>query len=180
MREKSADEKNFALSDFKLGENTTISKEGIIESDTPPTFELSAEDIIEIRKIFNSTKSATKWEEKVLIRLHVLENKNWINRNISGFGKISKNAFLGQKHTQATKRIMSQKATGRIGPMAGRIHTTETRKKIQLNNPNRRDINTPEGIFLSAEAFANKTKKITANGFRNLLSEAEAPRDMVL
>lgn len=37
-------------------------------------------DIKEIRKIFNSKKSAILWEEKVLRRLKVNNNERWLNR----------------------------------------------------------------------------------------------------
>lgn len=43
---------------------------------------------------------------------------------------------------------------------------------FELNNPNRKDIHTPEGIFLSSEEYANK---ITANGLRNLLKVSNKP-----
>ncbi len=35
---------------------------------------------IEIRKVFKSAKECTKWERKVLIRLGVPRNKNWLNK----------------------------------------------------------------------------------------------------
>ena len=41
-------------------------------------------DVIEIRKIFNTTNSAILWEEKVLKKMDVLNSKKWLNKNVSG------------------------------------------------------------------------------------------------
>lgn len=85
------------------------------------------------------------------------------------------NGFYGKSHTEETRSLMRQKAIGRPGPMLGRNHSEEAKRKVQLNNPNRRAIQTPEGTFMSAEEYATITKKITANGLRNLLNEIDNP-----
>ena len=41
-------------------------------------------DIIEVRKTFDSIEKACKWEQKVLKRLNVETNQNWLNKQKSG------------------------------------------------------------------------------------------------
>lgn len=86
------------------------------------------------------------------------------------------NGFYGKKHTEETKKIMSEKAT--LNPskgMLGKKHSKETRKKVQLNNPNRKSIMTPFGYFESAEEFANIIKLVSANSLRTIIFECDIP-----
>lgn len=88
-------------------------------------------------------------------------------------------AWRGRKHSdESRKRISEAKQKyfeNNPGPMLGKNHADTTKKKVQINNPNRKSINTPYGQFLSAEEFAKKTNLITACGLRNLLKTHENP-----
>jgi len=90
-----------------------------------------------------------------------------------------KNPFYGKKHDEATRAKMSERAKNRPSNMLGKNHSDETKLKVQLNNPNRRSIHTPNGIFLSAEQYANTINNITANGLRNILKSCDKPITLV-
>lgn len=86
------------------------------------------------------------------------------------------NPFYGRSHSKETRRKMSIAAKNRPKrPMKEKIKkqnsvymSEEHRKKIQQNNPNRKSINTPYGIYPSAEDFATQRGDITANGVRKM------------
>lgn len=40
-------------------------------------------DIIQVRKTFDNVSNARLWEEKVLVRMNVIKNEKWINKNNS-------------------------------------------------------------------------------------------------
>ena len=85
------------------------------------------------------------------------------------------NPYYGKKHSEETRKKMSESAKNRPSNMLGKKQSDETKLKVQMNNPNRRSIHTPDGIFLSAEQFANKINTITANGLRNMLKTCDNP-----
>ena len=100
-------------------------------------------DIIEIRKVFNTADEARNWEDKVLRRLKVLTNDNWINDN---YGLISDNwSMKGRKHSSESRALMSQK-------QKGRKLSEEHKRKISVSM--KKYEKTPEHI-------ANVTKAIT-------------------
>ena len=53
------------------------------------------------------------------------------------------NSFYGKKHTEETKRILSEKAKGRIGYWKGKKLSLETKKKISRNHKNCKGKNNP-------------------------------------
>jgi len=66
----------------------------------------------EVRKTFDSSEKAKLWEHKVLIKMNVVNNKNWMNRNDNfgppvGLGK--NNPFYGKTHTEETKEKLRKK-----------------------------------------------------------------------
>jgi len=82
------------------------------------------------------------------------------------------NPFYGKKHSAETLSHLSAiKIGNKIN--VGRHQDTATRKKIQINNPNRRTIHTPYGVFVSAEDFCKVHPIISANGLRNLLRQPD-------
>lgn len=85
------------------------------------------------------------------------------------------NPFYGKTHSPTSREKMSLAKKGnKINQ--GRHPTEQTRKKIQQNNPNRKQIHTPCGIFSSAEEFVRQyANTITANGLRNILKQADVP-----
>lgn len=86
-----------------------------------------------------------------------------------------KNGFFGKTHSLETKFKMSIKAKARSNNRLGKLHSAEAKIKVGLNNPNRKQINTPYGKFPSAEQFAKQINIITANGIRNLLKNCDSP-----
>lgn len=47
------------------------------------------------------------------------------------------------------------------------------RQKIQLNNPHRKTIHTPFGVFIRAEDFAKKHGNVTSNGVGKLVKNSD-------
>lgn len=79
--------------------------------------------IFEIRKTFSDVNSAILWEKKVLRRLNVLTNEEWLNKNISGSIKNDVHPMLNRHHSLETKeRIRNSKL--------GRSLSAETKKKL--------------------------------------------------
>ena len=87
----------------------------------------------------------------------------------------AENGFYRKKHTLETRKIMSEKAKNRPGSRTGSNQSEEAKKKIQLNNPNRRSIHTPDGVFPAAEMYAKHINIITSCGLRNLLKNCDKP-----
>jgi NUMOD3 motif len=85
------------------------------------------------------------------------------------------NPFYGKKHNKESRVKMSAARKGKPSTRLGSKQNDEARLKIQMNNPNRRSIHTPDGIFLSAEQYANTINTITANGLRNILKNCDKP-----
>jgi len=91
-------------------------------------------DVIQIRKIFSDQKQARRWEHKVLKRMKVVLNENWLNKTdnlcfdpilMSNIGKTKigeKNNFYGKNHSDDFKKKMSMKQKS--------LMTEEKRKKI--------------------------------------------------
>lgn len=116
-------------------------------------------DVIEIRKIFNDSKTCIEWEAKVLNRLVVNKNSKWLNRKCAHgvelteeskqkIGAKAKGRFKGQTYEQIMgpekaaelKRRRSvhfqkvaSKRTPETNPMFGKHHSDET-KKNQSDN----------------------------------------------
>jgi hypothetical protein len=97
-------------------------------------------DIIEIRKTFNTKNQAVLWEHKVLRRLNVLTNDNWLNESLSdgnffnkGHSEETKHklkvANLGKKWSKESieKRERTKDKIGRTANR-GRKHTEEYKK----------------------------------------------------
>jgi hypothetical protein len=48
-----------------------------------------------------------------------------------------KNPFKGKKHDEKTKKLISEKAKGRVAPNKGKVHNEETKRKISEAQKNR-------------------------------------------
>ena len=85
------------------------------------------------------------------------------------------NPFFGKKHSEEATKKMSLAKLGKPSGRKGTYTlTSEAKKKVQLNNPNRRSIHTPQGEFLSAEEYARlNTGMVTSNGLRNVLKKCD-------
>lgn len=66
-------------------------------------------DIIQIRKIFEDSKTAKIWEERVLRRMNVINDSRFLNKNVNG--KFLKEGPQSKEHI--SKRIESLKKNGK-------------------------------------------------------------------
>jgi len=77
----------------------------------------------EVRKVFNDVDSAREWEQKVLERLNVRKNDNWINthcnNSIGGFPGES-NPMYGKVHPNKGKKMPQTANHGPKNPMYGK------------------------------------------------------------
>lgn len=94
-------------------------------------------DIIEVRKKFNNVNDALEWERKVLKKLNVLENKNWLNSNIAGsfiFHSLPKSAEHKKKISNAHKKIKHLWLYGNNNASGnnGKKKTQEHKDKISI------------------------------------------------
>jgi hypothetical protein len=110
---------------------------------------------------------------KTYEEIYGAERASEIREKLSQAGE--NNPFYGRKHNEETRAKMSERAKNRPSNMLGKKRSEKTKLKVQLNNPNRRSIHTPEGIFLSAEQYANTINNISAVGLRNLLKDCDKP-----
>lgn len=62
----------------------------------------------EIRKIFKTSNEAILWEEKVLRRLKVLSNDNWLNQNINGSIVYDVHPLLGKTRPDHVCKAISK------------------------------------------------------------------------
>lgn len=96
-------------------------------------------DIIEIRKTFNSIRKAKIWESKVLLKLKVFNNDNWLNVNY-GFGPpqlFGHTHNKGRFHTEETKnkkRKSMIKTMAEKFPIENRYHPVEFNSKEYKQN----------------------------------------------
>lgn len=77
-------------------------------------------DIIQVRRTFETQKSAITWETKVLRRINVHVDKQWLNQNVAG-------AIL---HTEDVRRRMSEAKKGREAHNKGVPCSEEQKAKI--------------------------------------------------
>jgi hypothetical protein len=89
-------------------------------------------DVVQVRKIFNTKKSAILWEEKVLQKLNVRNNDNWLNKNDCS----APPTYSGEEHpnfdnkwTSEQKIIQSEKLKGKL---KGLVRTEEDRKNKSI------------------------------------------------
>lgn len=141
-------------------------------------------DVIQIRKKFDCPKKAIAWEKKVLLKLNVLNQDKWINKNIGGAcypvskennpnyrgNKGADNPMFGKKHSDETKNLLRKKAKQRTNKngMFGKTHTDEVKKKLSDYNTGENNPQfigyfiTPWGKFCSTvEAVKNSPVKIS-------------------
>jgi hypothetical protein len=71
---------------------------------------------VEIRKVFVDRHSAILWEHRVLTRIKAASREDWLNKSAGLAPPIltgESNGFYQKKHSQGTKRFISQKAKKR-------------------------------------------------------------------
>jgi hypothetical protein len=79
--------------------------------------------IVEIRKTFDSKEKCLSWEQRVLKRLKVKKNDNWLNI------AIGKPTMLGKKHSVSTKEKM-KKPKGSWSEERKKAKSEEMKRKI--------------------------------------------------
>ena len=103
----------------------------------------------EVRRVFDSNEAAQQWEEKVLRRMDVTNNPQFINfaQNRLPTGDGENNNFYGKKHTKESKEQMSDSHKKRLAKnprtaeqqaassaksskFSGKKHTKESKAQI--------------------------------------------------
>jgi hypothetical protein len=72
-------------------------------------------DIIQVRKVFNDRMTAINWEQKVLRKVDIKNNKKWLNGNLAGA------VYKNLDHMK-----------GKRGHMTGLTHSAEAKEKMRL------------------------------------------------
>lgn len=107
----------------------------LIEQDGISSFE------IEIRRTFDTEEQARDWEYRVLSRLKVAQNDNWLNKsngktpNCVGTKRSeSTKAKLKASWTPERKQAHVKRQTGESNPFFGKSHTAEAVERIREGN----------------------------------------------
>lgn len=116
-------------------------------------------DIIQIRKTFSDVKICSKWESRVLSRLDVQKNENWLNKkngdekwDFSG-KKISEKLLqkLRQPKTEEHRKKLSAAKKGKIPSC-----TYTRRKYFGSENPKSKKCISPDGTIFNCAVDASK------------------------
>lgn len=90
--------------------------------------------IAEVRKIFSDVDSCREWERKVLQRLGVIHNDNWLNKNINGrflpYGKQSKE-HIERRISKIRGANNPWYGKPELNPFYGKKHSEETLAKMR-------------------------------------------------
>jgi hypothetical protein len=121
-------------------------------------------DIIEIRKTFLTPCKARAWETKVIQRMNLVENQNWLNKtdNTSKFYFEGPRGPRSKEHTEKLRKSH-----------IGKKITAEHKEKLHTGRRNSK--NTPE--HTAAILKAVKGKKHTEKSRKNM-ADAYAKRDI--
>lgn len=97
----------------------------------------------EVRKTFNTALEARAWEERVLRRLNILRNNNWLNKNVCG--KFLKEGPQSIEHKE--RRLSKIRGTNHpfygkpeSNPFYGKKHSNETIEKMRKPKSNTRNM----------------------------------------
>jgi hypothetical protein len=103
--------------------------------------------LVEIRRTFKDKQSAILWEHRVLTRLDVVNNSQWLNENVGGKHFVSRdrnteehirksaNAQRGKKKkpcSEERKRKISEAKKGKAPPNKGKPMSEEQRKLMSI------------------------------------------------
>ena len=105
-------------------------------------------DIIQIRKTFDSRKSAHNWETKVLQRMKVLDREDFINKGIAGY-YVMDDAMRAKISEAGKGRILSEEHKAKISK-AGKGKTLSEEHRAKLSKAHM-------GKKISAEHIAKST-----------------------
>ncbi len=133
--------------------------------------------IYETRKMFRDTKSAQKWELKVLRRLGVPKNKNFINKGLctppshKGIKKTAEHkqkislSNIGKhdaKYALLASNVAKLKNTGRKRPNHSKIM-----KEFWKNNPGKRTYFSGEQHHFFGKKHSSETKKLISEKIKH-------------
>jgi hypothetical protein len=129
-------------------------------------------DVIQVRKKFNNSQDAIRWEEKVLSKLDVLKNDKWLNRNIRGAIQPmigNQHPRFGKQTTQDVKNKISNKNKGKVAWNKGIPRSVETIEKIKnsIGNSRKGSQNSMYGKKHSEETIKKIKLKVNNRGSNN-------------
>jgi hypothetical protein len=88
---------------------------------------------VEVRKIFNTPDAAYEWEQKVLVRLKVWDNDEWLNKS-AGHGPF----FNASPHLESTKKKISESKKGRKFTEEHKKKLSEAKKGRKFSEEHRK------------------------------------------
>lgn len=131
----------------------------------------------EVRRFFETKEKAIMWEEKVLRRMKVITNSNWLNQNVNGAiltehaGEYM-NAMYHPVHKETHSTAMQRndvrskiskankgKRTGEKNSFYGKTHTEEAKKKIGKASAERKGIPVSEQAKKNIQAAAKDPQR---------------------
>lgn len=107
-------------------------------------------DIVQIRRVFDSSKKAILWETKVLLRMNVLKDDRWLNKTNNkaidpdcakhGWSfaarKNASIAHTGKKRSESHRKAISESLKGRYCDwLIGKTRPDHSEKMSGKNNP---------------------------------------------
>lgn len=84
----------------------------------------------EIRKTFTTREQALLWEHRVLRRLDASRNPNYLNKNNGDRKFLGGGVPVGFRHSEETKRKMSENSRGHRNGKFGKPLSEETKRKL--------------------------------------------------
>jgi group I intron endonuclease len=112
--------------------------------------------IAEVRKKFDKAEDARDYENRVLRKLNVIKNPEWLNQGYMS-GSCCYGNWNGRKHREDSKEKMRVANIGENNPMYGKTHTPENREKIRQSKLGEK--NPMHGISLSGDRNGMYGKK---------------------
>lgn len=94
-------------------------------------------DIIQVRKIFESSEKARKWESKVIKKVNAVKSNYWLNKT-DNTDKFYSEGKLSLEHKQKLSKIRTEKNKGNTF-RKGKKFSIESLKKLKESRNKRKD-----------------------------------------